>query len=246
MELPKTALPIKGARDHWIDIDGSVYAIDHRPKGGGRLIRKALNTSHGYKYCGIYYPNKGCVSKRVHRLVAEAFIPNPDKLPIVGHRNNIKSDNRVDNLYWTTNQENTQKAYDDGLAHNDIGFDDSQSMPVAMFDALTNKRIATYGSVSRAHVETGISKNTILRQARYKRPIRKPFYFRFVDDERCEKPDLVGMFDYDTDQLLSTYINKSDASRKTGVGETTIAQQCRCGKPTRKFSEVYFGIVSNN
>ena len=56
MELPKTALPIEGSRDHWIDIDGSVYAIDHRVQGHGRLIRKALNTVHGYKYCGIYYP----------------------------------------------------------------------------------------------------------------------------------------------------------------------------------------------
>lgn len=238
MELPKTALPIEGARDHWIDIDGSVYAIDHRCGHDGQLIKKALNTVYGYKYCGIYYPGKGCTSKRVHRLVAQAFIPNPNNLPLVGHRNNIKSDNRVENLYWTTCQENTQKAYDDGLAKNDIGFDDSQSMPVIMFDTLTNRKLATFGSISAAAKDTGISKNTIARQARYKRPVRKPYYFRFADDEQCEQPCLVGMFDYDTDRLLEIFINKSDAARKTNVGETTIAQHCNKGKPSRKFSDI--------
>ena len=45
-------------------------------------------------------------NKRVNRLIALTFIPNPDNLPQVGHDNDIKSDNSVSNLYWTTDLEN--------------------------------------------------------------------------------------------------------------------------------------------
>ena len=47
LQLPKTALPIAGAIEHWIDIDGSVYAIDRRNNRKPRLIKKSKSEVNG-------------------------------------------------------------------------------------------------------------------------------------------------------------------------------------------------------
>ena len=67
----------------------------------------------GYKVVGLWKDNKS-TAKTVHRLVALAFIPNPENKPQVNHKNKIKSDNRVENLEWTTCSENHKHAYKNG------------------------------------------------------------------------------------------------------------------------------------
>ena len=69
----------------------------------------------------------------VHRLVARAFIPNPENKPTVNHKNGIKTDNRVENLEWATISENTQHSFDNGLQVPRRGADNIQSVPVAQF-----------------------------------------------------------------------------------------------------------------
>lgn len=108
----------------WKNIDKfSSYAISNmgevkRIKSGKGtkpgLILKPRKNSWGYLYVILRKDNKDC-SEVIHRLVLENFIGiNPNKI-CPNHINGIKTDNRLENLEWTTPSENTKHAYNTGL-----------------------------------------------------------------------------------------------------------------------------------
>ncbi|MBR4544349.1 MAG: HNH endonuclease [Lachnospiraceae bacterium] len=78
--------------------DGRLYSERRK-----RFI-KPNHDKHGYLYYVISINGKRSTHK-AHRLVAKAFIPNPDKKDTVNHKNGIRDDNRVQNLEWATPKE---------------------------------------------------------------------------------------------------------------------------------------------
>ena len=184
IKLPKTAKPIPDTIDYWADTNGDIYCISQANHLKGQLIKKKpyINKNNGYAYLGLRFTS-GYKTVRLHRYVALTFIDNPNGYPIVGHKDNNKTNNSIQNLYWTTISENTQKAFDDGLSKNDKGFADSQSKPVNQYSSDTHELLNTFGSIIEASKATGISKSTIARQAKDKKPVRKPTYFRYIDDD---------------------------------------------------------------
>lgn len=89
---------IEGTSKYYVSNFGNVKCNDYRHTGNEHLLTPNNNR---YGKILIYY-NDGRKSKSVHRLVAEAFIPNPDNLPCINHKDENKSNNHIDNLEWCT------------------------------------------------------------------------------------------------------------------------------------------------
>ena len=116
---------------------------------------------YGYRYVEL---RKGGEHKayRVHRLVAEAFLPNPNKYPIINHKNEIRDDNRVDNLEWCTHKYNSN--YGNIKSKQKLS---SHRRPIIQ---LTKEGIfvAKYESISDASKATKIEHNNIIQCAKGK------------------------------------------------------------------------------
>ena len=76
--------------------------MNHFRKG---KVLSPIKEPTGYLRCNLYL-NKNVKTVLIHRLVAQAFIPNPDNLPQVNHRDEVKTNNRVDNLEWCDSKYN--------------------------------------------------------------------------------------------------------------------------------------------
>ena len=96
----------------WKKVPGTQYSVSDcgqvRNDRTGR-IKKQIDNGKGYYKVDLYSGGVG-ETRRVHRLVGEAFIDNPDNKPMLNHIDGDKHNNRADNLEWVTNQENMQHA----------------------------------------------------------------------------------------------------------------------------------------
>jgi hypothetical protein len=106
-----------------------------------RILKPAINRK-GYERIRL------CVQMQerdfsVHRLVAEAFLPNPESKPEVNHINCNKADNRVDNLEWATTKENVTHAIANNLRR---GLKGERSAKAMLTNAQAAELRAKYGS----------------------------------------------------------------------------------------------------
>lgn len=101
METWKAVVDYEGLYE--VSDQGRVKSVGTRISS--RIMRLQTRKRDGYVVVSIG-PAAARKNAKVHRLVAEAFLPNPEALPDVDHRNGDKADNRVENLRWATKSTN--------------------------------------------------------------------------------------------------------------------------------------------
>ena len=110
--VPVVRKPVPGYEGYYeVDNLGRVFSVDRiiQVNDNGRIYDKPIhgamlkqtNHSRGYKTVALTKYGK-TKQEYVHRIVASAFIPNPDNLPAVNHKDEDKTNNFVDNLEWCT------------------------------------------------------------------------------------------------------------------------------------------------
>lgn len=161
----------------------------------------------------------------IHRLVADAFIPNPHNLPFINHKNGDKKDNRVDNLEWCSPSQNTQHYYN-VLKKGKLLKDQ------AVIQYTKNgKYIRSWDSVREASEETGCTIDNIVHSCkrRNRRKTTNGFLWRFVGDNDLNtiqsKDKRVVMINKYGEEV-QRYDSSRIASESTGISLQSIQKIC--------------------
>ena len=161
-------LVLRNAPEYWCDVNGyeGIYQVSNlgrvrsldreiKRKNGKKLLIKGqplkvhLNR-RGYLRINLRKDGKD-TNHTVHRLVAKAFIPNPEDKPQVNHLNGVKTDNNVCNLEWCTRAENIEHAYRNGLMlHGENHYNSKLTLEqVILIKQLLKEQDKTVSSIAR-------------------------------------------------------------------------------------------------
>ena len=161
---------------YWITSSGKVISEERldrfNRRHGGEI--KPLLSGGGYHFVNLYLNGKH-YQRKIHRLVAEAFIPNPDNKREVDHIDNNKSNNDVSNLRWVTHKENqnneitrAKMLVDTSKYVSQKGSDNPFSRRVKMY-SLRGEYIRAFDSLAEAGAFVGVGAQQIGRVCSGKR-----------------------------------------------------------------------------
>lgn len=146
-------------REEWRPVVGyeGLYEVSSFGRVRRTKIIEPTKKKHGYMQISLVGRDGVRKSFRLHRIVAAAFVPNPDGKPQVNHRDENPENNRADNLEWATAEENTNYGGRTARAAAKNG----SKTPVLQIDPATLAVIAEFPGQSAAARATGICASCI-------------------------------------------------------------------------------------
>lgn len=219
---------LDGARDKYlISPEGLVLSIKVQ-----RLLNPRIETN-GYYYVSIHYKNSH--NYPLHRLLALTFLPNPDNLPEVNHKDGNKLNNDLSNLEWVTGSNNVRHAFKTGLSKYNAIMDYSD-LDIVINRLLTDES-SNYESICK---EMGISnkggslhklierhllregKEALLRELNSTMSLRKGQ----ATAKRIKATEL------ETNQTLE-FKSLKEAADHYGISHANVCRCCKSGKTSR-------------
>jgi len=158
---------IKDFEDYLISDNGEVYS-----KKSNNLL-KPRHTKDGYVYYRLSKPGGIQKDFKAHRLVALAYVENPNNLETVNHIDGDKTNNHYSNLEWMNRSDQLQHAYDLGLKKPMRGLNHSVAKATVeqvlyIREQYDNHKGSLYGFFAKLSRETGLSQTLVTRIARRK------------------------------------------------------------------------------
>jgi HNH endonuclease/NUMOD1 domain len=227
-ELPEGFKKIKEFPNYCISAEGQVFSVKR-----GNFLAPIL-TKGGYHVVNLYKKvtnedgeeKSKSHTKKIHRLVAKTFHKNPNKLPVVNHKNGKKDGNDRDNLEWATHSQNTIHAYETGLIKH-------FSKPVKRYD-LEGNFIEEFASMTEAAKATGNDRKLIgYACSSGKTGISGDSIWKLKGDEtpiNIDRPrancKAVRQFDLKTGKTINEFKSIKDAQKAVPTAASHLGDVC--------------------
>lgn len=208
-------------KEEWKNVVGyeGIYQISSfgRLKSCRRngLIMKQTKDRYGYLYVNLFKDGIA-TKKKVHQLVAIAFIPNVCDYSCVNHKNEKKTDNTVDNLEWCTVEYNNRYG--------------SKVKPIVQCD-LNGNTIKAWDSAGEASNFLHIDASAITKCCKHKKSNYKGYKWEYTEpyeeEIRSWRTGEVIQLNPHTLEYICSYKNAYDAFLKTGIKYQSIGDVCK-------------------
>ena len=231
--------------EEWRDIKG--YEGLYKISSTGKVFSCKNNRTLSPGLCGSGYKkvqlckDRKARQRMIHRLVAEAFLPNPDNKKTVNHKDGNKLNNDVSNLEWNTYSENLKHAYKHGLNYWCEG-KGRDLRKVCMIDQYTGKILKTYESIADAYKENKLfSQSSIIEVCKLRKITSGNYVWRY-----SEAPSYLEDFKRFLGMVKDSHKNTSGKEAYKVYCEIVTCKECEM--PKNHFYKLlkHYGIMRSS